>query len=164
MWDSSDLAKACRGRPRTLQACLGRCKACRGRPRTLPSMPRSCKASLHILGSHNVLCNLWWKILFVIDQCNKNIYKSWDSWGCWNNWQVHISKFYNNKKFLINSIYYLTKCHLHNIFLKKKKFNNRNGQKHDPIQEIQKTHTKQFSWEDLSLKNIKTIANIKCIE
>ena len=28
-------------------------KACRGRPRTLPSMPRSCKASLHILGSHN---------------------------------------------------------------------------------------------------------------
>ena len=120
MWDSSDLAKACRGRPRTLQACLGRCKACRGRPRTLPSMPRSCRASLHILGSHNVLCNLWWKILFVIDQCNKNIYKSWDSWDCWNNWQVHISKFYNNKKFLINSIYYLTKCHLHNIFLKKK--------------------------------------------
>ena len=35
---------------------------------------------------------------FVIDQCNKNIYKSWDAWGCWNNWQVHISKIYNNKK------------------------------------------------------------------
>ena len=32
----------------------------------------------------------------VIDQCNKNIYKSWDP-SCWNNWQVHISKIYNNK-------------------------------------------------------------------
>ena len=54
MWNSQDLAKACRGRPRTLQACLGRCKACQGRPRMLPSILRSCKASLHILGSHNI--------------------------------------------------------------------------------------------------------------
>ena len=53
------LRKGMPRRPRTLQACLGRCKAClgrckacRGRPRTLPSMPRSCQASLHILGSH----------------------------------------------------------------------------------------------------------------
>ena len=44
MWDSQDLAEACRGQPRTLQSML----------RTLPSMPRSCKASLHILGSHNI--------------------------------------------------------------------------------------------------------------
>ena len=53
MWDSSDLAEACRGRPRTLQACLGRCKACRDQPRILPSMPRSCIACLHILGTYN---------------------------------------------------------------------------------------------------------------
>ena len=45
---------------------------------------------------------------------------------------MHIPKIYNNKKSLINSIYYLTKCHLHNILFFKK-FNNRNGQKHDPI-------------------------------
>ena len=64
MWDFQDLAKACRGRPRTLQACLRHCKAClrhckayRGQPRTLSSMPRSCKASLHILDSHNYIYN-----------------------------------------------------------------------------------------------------------
>ena len=78
------------------------------------------------------------------------IYKSWDSWGCGNNWKLYISKIYNNKKKkknLINNIYYLTKCHLHNFCFKKKKINDKNGQKHDPIQEIQKKkkNAKQFS-------------------
>ena len=50
------------------------------------------------------------------------------------------------------------------IFSFKKKFNNRNGQKHNPIQEIPKIHAKQFSQEDLSLNNMKTIVKIKCIE
>ena len=45
-----------------------------------------------------------------------------------------------------------------------KNFNDRNGKNHDPIQEIPKIHTKQFSYEELSLKNMKTIAEIKCIE
>ena len=49
-------------------------------------------------------------------------------------------------------------------FKKKKKINDRNGQKHYPIQEIPKIHTKQFSKEDLSLKNMKTIVEIKCIK
>ena len=96
-----------------------------------------------ILSINIGLYNLFKKILFVIDQCNKNIYKSWDSWR-WNNWQVHIFKIYNNKKNLINNIYYLTKCQLHNILFWKKKFNDRNGQKHDPIQEIPKIYAKQF--------------------
>ena len=39
-----------------------------------------------------------------------------------------------------------------------------NGQKHDPIQEIPKVYAKQFSQKDLSLKNMKTIVKIKCIE
>ena len=39
-----------------------------------------------------------------------------------------------------------------------------NGKKHDPIQEIPKIHAKQFSQEDLSLRDMKTIAKIKCIE
>ena len=47
------------------------------------------------------------------------------------------------KKSLINNIYYLTKCPLHNIFFWKK-FNDRNGKKHDPIQEIPKICAKQF--------------------
>ena len=64
---------------------------------------------------------------------------------------------------MINIIYYLTKYHLYNIFFKKK-FNNRNGQKHGSIQERSKIHTKQFSQEDLSLKNMKTIEEIKRIE
>ena len=75
---------------------------------------------------------------------------------------MHIPKIYNNKKSLINSIYYLTKCHLHIIFFKK--FNDKNGQKHDLIQGIPKIHTKHFSYEELSLKNMKIIAEIKCIE
>ena len=95
-----------------------------------------------ILSINIGLYNLFKKILFVIDRCNKNIYKSWDSWR-WNNWQVHIFKIYNNKKSLINNIYYLTKCLLHNIFFWKK-FNDRNGKKHDPIQEIPKICAKQF--------------------
>ena len=45
-----------------------------------------------------------------------------------------------------------------------KNFNDRNGQKHDPIQEIPKIRTKQFSQEDLSLRDMKTIAKINCIE
>ena len=57
------------------------------------------------------------QILFVIDQCNKSLSKSWDSRGCWNNWQVHIFKIINNKKNMINSIFYLTKYHLHSFFL-----------------------------------------------
>ena len=76
---------------------------------------------------------------------------------------MHISKIYNNKKGLINNMHYLTKCHLHNISFKKK-LNCRNGKKHDPIQEIPKIHTKQFPLEDLSLKNMKTRVEIKCIE
>ena len=47
MWDSKDLAKHAKDLA----------KACRGRPRTLPSMPKSCKASLHILGSDD---KTWW--------------------------------------------------------------------------------------------------------
>ena len=54
-------------RPRTLQACLGRCQgmprtlpSMPRRPRTLPSMPRSCQASLHILGSHIKRAGTWW--------------------------------------------------------------------------------------------------------
>ena len=39
-----------------------------------------------------------------------------------------------------------------------------NGKKHDPIQEIPKIRAKQFSKEDLSLNNMKTIIKIKCIE
>ena len=34
-----------------------------------------------------------------------------------------------------------------------------NGQKHDPIQEIPKIHAKQFSQEDLSLNNMKTVGS-----
>ena len=71
----------------------------------------------------------------------------------WNNSQVHISisqvtsaYFYlTSHKFpFTNCIYYLTNCHLHNIFFLKK-FNDRNGQKHDPRQEIPKIYAKQFS-------------------
>ena len=47
------------------------------------------------------------------------------------------------KKNLINNIYYLTKCHLHNFCFKKKKINDKNGQKHDPIQEIPKKKNMQ---------------------
>ncbi|KAK9987747.1 hypothetical protein SO802_027986 [Lithocarpus litseifolius] len=40
----------------------------------------------------------------------------------------------------------------------------RNGKKHDPIQEIPKIHAKQFSEEDFSSNNMKTIPELKCIE
>ena len=36
--------------------------------------------------------------------------------------------------------------------------------KHDPIQEIPKIHAKQFSEEDFSSNNMKTIPKLKCIE
>ena len=52
-------------------------------------------------------------------------------------------KFIITKKSLINYIYYLTKFHLHYIFFWKK-FNDRKGQKHDPIQEIPKIYAKKF--------------------
>ena len=51
-----------------------------------------------------------------------------------------------------------------NLIFSLKKFNDRNGKKYDPIQEIPKIHAKQFSQEDLSLNNMKTIVKIKCIE
>jgi len=68
-------------------------------------------------GYYNVFCNFCRQILFVVDQCNKSISKSWDSRDCWNNWQVHIFKIINNKKNMINNIFYLTKYHLHSFFL-----------------------------------------------
>ncbi|KAL0009125.1 hypothetical protein SO802_010627 [Lithocarpus litseifolius] len=40
----------------------------------------------------------------------------------------------------------------------------RNGKKHDPTQEIPKIHAKQFSEEDFSSNNMKTIPELKCIE
>ena len=51
------------------------------------------------------------------------------------------------------------------IIFSLKEFNDRIGQKQDLItQDIPEIHTKQFSQEDFSLKNMKTIAEIKCIE
>ncbi|XP_050262011.1 replication protein A 70 kDa DNA-binding subunit D-like isoform X3 [Quercus robur] len=40
----------------------------------------------------------------------------------------------------------------------------RNGKKHDPIQQIPKIHAKQFSKEDFSSDKMKTIPELKCIE
>nr|XP_023914269.1 uncharacterized protein LOC112025810 [Quercus suber] len=40
----------------------------------------------------------------------------------------------------------------------------RNGKKHDPIQEIPKIHAKQFSEEAFSSNNMKTIPELKCIQ
>ena len=64
---------------------------------------------------------------------------------------------------MINIIFYLTKYHLHSFFLFK---NSMIGmvKKHDPIQEIPKIHAKQFSREDFSSNNMKTIPELKCIE
>ena len=45
------------------------------------------------------------------------------------------------KKSLINSIYYLTKCHLHKYFLSKK-FNDRNDKEHDYIGTISNIDTR----------------------
>ena len=61
-------------RPRTLQACLGRCqgmprtlRSMPRRPRTLPSKPRSCQASLHILGSHsNIYIFIYFCLLILL--------------------------------------------------------------------------------------------------
>ena len=75
---------------------------------------------------------------------------------------MHISKMIN-KKSLTNSIYYLTKHHLHNIFFFK---NSIIGMVKNMIlnKKYQKHIQKKNSQEDLSLKNMKTIAEIKCIE
>ena len=83
MWDSQDLAGSMPRRPRTLQACLGRCqgmlrtlRSMPRRPRTLPSMSRSCQASLHILGSHNIYIYMTYKFeFFQLYKKNAHKYK-----------------------------------------------------------------------------------------
>ena len=46
---------------------------------------------------------------------------------------------------LINSIFYTISQNAINLIFSFKKFNDRNGKKHNPIQEIPKIHAKQFS-------------------
>ena len=68
---------------------------------------------------------------------------------------------------MINIIYYLTKYHLYNIFFKKNSIIGmvKNMMLYRKYQKyIPKIYIYIYSQEDLSLKNMKTIAEIKCIE
>ena len=58
---------------------------------------------------------------------------------------MHISKIYKNKTKKSLKIAYTISQNAIYIVFSLKKCNDRNGQKHDPIQEIPKIYAKQFS-------------------
>ena len=83
------------------------------------------KFSLSSISATNIYIYIYLEILEVAEIINKCIFL----------------KVIIKKKSLINSIYYLTKCHLHNIFFQKK-FNDRNDKEHDYIGTISNIDTR----------------------